>query len=282
MKKHILLFVSVTISLLFIFLLTLCKSDSNKSTPDTAEKPLPLNISVYLDLSDRLTRDLTPSQMERDTAIINHLVDIFINDCIKNGKIINSSNHFQVFFYPAPASSEIAQLAKGLNVDLAKSEIRNKKTDLKEMKSRFQSNLTQIYTDAIRDKKWVGSDIWGFFSNKIVDELCIRPGYRNILIILTDGYLYHVANKINSGSAYSYVLPQTLAVQGSSLLVKRNGLDNLEVLMLEVNPYDPKQHDALVSVLEKWFKEMGVNKFQVSETAIPVNTEIYIDNFIIK
>lgn len=264
-----------------------CGGDSTSKNEDTAQSesvtpktPKPLNISVYLDLSDRLMRELTPSQTDRDIEIINHLIDVFISDCTTNGKIINSKNHFQVFFYPSPNNSEIATLARGLNVDLSKTDIKNKKVELMEMKSRFQTNLTQIYNDAIEEKKWVGSDVWGFFSNKEVDKLCVRKGYRNILVILTDGYLFHAGNKIKNGTEFSYILPQTLEVEGSSLIAKRNGLTDLEVLMLEVNPYSPKQHDALISVLENWFKNMEVGRFVVSETALPVNTEIYIDNFI--
>lgn len=253
------------------------KTASNEETKDTI---MPLNISVYLDLSDRLTRNLNPTQMERDTAIINHLIDIFISDCINNGKILNSKNHFQVFFYPAPNSSQIAQLARSLNVDLSKTELKQKKVELMEMKTRFQTNLSQIYDDAMEEGKWVGSDIWGFFSNKEVDKLCVRDGYRNLLVILTDGYLFHADNKVKEGNAYSYVLPQTLEIADASLIVKRRGLSNIEVLMLEVNPYNPKQRDKLTSILENWFRDMEVGKFVVSETALPVNTEVYIDSFI--
>ena len=42
------------------------ESEEIKQTPID----LPLNISIYLDLSDRLKRNLTPSQKERDTAIV--------------------------------------------------------------------------------------------------------------------------------------------------------------------------------------------------------------------
>lgn len=268
-----------------VLFLSACGNNSDKSNnQDTSTsielKKKPLNISVYLDLSDRITRDLNPTQIERDTAIINHLIDIFIDDCVNNGKIINSTNHFQVFFYPTPNSSGIAQLASGLNLDLSKIALKEKKAKLKEMKSRFQTNLIQIYSDALNDKNWVGSDIWGFFSNKEVDKLCIRNGYRNILVILTDGYLYHANNKRKENSSYSYILPQTLNDPNSSLIVQRKDLSNLEVLMLEINPYDLKQRDRLISMLESWFREMEVGKFVVSETALPVNTEIYIDSFI--
>lgn len=291
MKKSLIIGMSIKAIIGSLCLITLCNcgGSSNDSKSECITKTdveecgktvdQPLNISVYLDLSDRLIRELTPSQMERDTAIINHLVDVFIQDCIAH-KIIDSKSHFQIFFYPTPNNSEIAQLAKGLNVDMAKIAIKQKKFELTEMKSRFQDNLSQIYNDAIAQKKWVGCDIWGFFSNKVVDTLCVRDGYRNILVILTDGYLFHEANKVVDGKAYSYVLPQTLEVEGSSLITKRNGLTNLEVLMLEVNPYTPQQHNALITILENWFREMGVEKLVVSETDLPVNTEVYIDSFI--
>ena len=262
-----------------------CKVDEKegsgcKRIDDTIATAKPLNISVYLDLSDRLQRELTPAQFERDTAIICHLVDKFITDCQTNGKIINSKNHFQIFFYPAPNSSEIAVLAKGLNVDLSKTQIAEKKVELNAMKERFTSNLQKIYEGAIKDQQFVGSDIWGFFSNKTVDNLCIRPGYRNILVILTDGYLYHAANKTSEGNAYSYITQQTVQNPNSSLLVKRDGLEDLEVLMLEVNPLQPSQREKMISVLEEWFRSMGVKHFVVSDTDMPVNTEAYIDNFI--
>lgn len=147
------------------------------------------------------------------------------------------------------------------------------------MKETVQSNIKQIYCDALDQKKWVGSDIWGFFSNGKVDSYCIREGYRNILFILTDGYLYYSTNKQVNGAEYSYVLPETLAVNQSSLIVKRKNLGNLEVIMLEVNPYTPKQRDKLIDVLQNWLKEMDVTKYVVAETDLPDRTYSIIDSF---
>ena len=65
--------------------------------------------------------------------------------------------------------------------------------------------------------------------------------------------------------------PKTLALPHSSLIVKRQGLDNLEVLMLEVNPLAPKQREPIIHVLENWFKTMGVEKFLAVETDLPSN-----------
>lgn len=274
MKKLFLIFGVIVIVLIIVYIIS-----TPPPPPPQSVNKRPLNISVYLDLSDRLTRDLTPSQAERDTAIINHLIDIFVNDAVKNGKIADSRNHFQIFFYPAPKNSQIATLAKGLQVDLEKTNVKDKKVVLRDMKSQFEKSLSVLYSDAVAASNWTGSDVCGFFSNKKVDDLCIRKGYRNILVILTDGYLFDSNNKINEGDAYSYILPQTLAVPESSLIVKRNGLENLDVLMLEINPYDPKQQEALTDKLQNWFSEMGINKFVVANTDLPVNIEHTIDRF---
>jgi len=239
----------------------------------------PLNLTVYLDLSDRLIRDnVTPSQVSNDTAIINYLFKLFLDASTK--KMLQSKNHFQVFFFPAPQQSNINSLAKALDLDLASIKPQDKKKEIIKFRDTFKDNITTIYNTTLESKKWVGSDIWGFFSNGKVDSYSMRQGYRNVLVILTDGYLYYAPNKMKHGNAYSYVLPQTLANPQSSLIVKRSGLENLEVLMLEINPYTPLQRDGLVKVLNDWFTAMGVKKLVVNETDIEKNTESIIKNFL--
>lgn len=271
------------LSLLTICLITFssCGGNSSKKEVDT---PKPLNVSVYLDLSDRLVRDLTPNQTYRDTAIINYLMDYFKGQTL-GPAILKSENKFKVFFYPTPEDTNISTLAQGLSVDVGSKQGVEKRKSLDEMKGVFQSNLSQIYSETLKAKKWVGCDIWDFFSNKKIDNLCIKKGARNIVVILTDGYIYASNNKIKEGSnAYSYILPQTLAVNGSTLIDRRHGElkgKGLEVLMLEVNPYTPKQRDPMVKVLEKWFSSMGVEKFVVAETdANLTNTQTIIKNFL--
>ncbi len=268
------LFCILSLSAIFSTCLCSCSNNTEKAvSPDP-----PLNITIYLDLSDRLTRELQPSQKDRDIAIVDKFIQIFKDSCIED-KILQTKNHIRVIFYPTPNSSEIATLSKALDVNMQKCKADEKRRELSEIDSRFSNSLNQIYDETITAANWLGSDIWGFFSNKKVDELCIRKGYRNILVILTDGFIYHVNNKQIDGNSYSYLLPKTLQNPESSLMVKRKGLEDLEVLMLEVNPYDPKTHDKMQSVLENWFREMGVKKFVVSETDLPINTATIIDNF---
>lgn len=250
------------------------------STASIPANTAPLNISIFLDLSDRLTRDLTPSQMERDTALINILIDQFINTCVQK-KILLSKDRIKVLFYPTPSNPNIVAWAKALEVDMDKIPAKEKKLKLLSMKDDFNASLSEIYKEALNAKNFIGCDIWAFFSDEKVDVQCMEDNYRNIIIILTDGYLFYEYNKIKEGDAYSYVLPQTLAVPSSSLICKREGLSDLEVLMLEVNPYKPAHRDKLFSVLENWFKEMGIEKIKIVDTDLPNNTKAYIDKFFV-
>lgn len=270
---------SVLASVCFLGLSS-CGSNSNGDKADTpANKPL--NITIYLDLSDRLTRDLTPSQKDRDLAIIDHFVKLFQDSCQQTG-ILKSKHHMKVLFYPSPSNSQINTLASALEVDMAKLKANEKKATLKQMPVTFKNSLSQIYDETLSAQNWIGCDVWGFFSNKKVDDLCIRDNCRNILVILTDGYLFYETNKQQDGDAYSYVLPSTLKNEKSSLIVKRKGLGNLEVLMLETNPYSPQSHDKLQSVLDNWFSGMETKRFIVSETDLSNNTATVIDNFLSK
>ena len=276
MNKYVLgIFAFITIT---VTMLCSCVNDSKETTSQSES----LNISVYLDLSDRLVRDLTPNQMYRDTAIINYLVDYFVKQTM-GPQILKSQNKMKVFFYPTPNDSEISTLAQGLSVDIGSKQGVARRMALDEMKGVFQKNLSHIYEETINEHNWIGCDIWDFFSNKKVDNLCIKSGARNIVVILTDGYLWAENNLIKEGDKYSYISNRTLDSKGK-LIDRRNGDlkdKGLEVLMLEINPTEPKQHDKMVNTLEEWFGSMGVEKFVVVETdANLTNTKTIIDNFL--
>ena len=257
------------------------ETETKKEQKVTPQSDKSLNISIYLDLSDRLKRDIAPSQKDRDLAIVSFITDYFKAQTL-GPKILQSKNNIKVFFYPAPQSSDIATLASDLSVDMQKFTGKDKRIALEEMKEKFTKNLTAIYDKTIEQDNWPGCDIWDFFSNKNVDTQCIRKDFRNILVILTDGYLFDEKHKVQEGNAFSFVTPSTLKNPNSSLIVKRKGLEDLEVRILEVNPTDINHRDQLVSVLENWLKGMGVKEenITVSETGLPTNTETIIESFL--
>lgn len=285
MKYRIISLLAIA-GVIFGIVATSLVNSSCRHDPKPDAEPTPINLSVFLDLSDRLDStcngNYPVSQMTRDTAIIEALVDLFIDTC-KVHKISECKNHFQILFHPTPNTSDIATMAANLNVDMAKTtNPGDKKKKLMAMKSDFSRSLSLIYNQTLKDKNWLGSDIWGFFCNKNakVDDLCIRKGYRNVLVVLTDGYIYHENNKQQDGSSYSYVLPKLIdTVPDLLLIASRKDLDSLEVLMLEINPGKPVHQVKLISVLEDWLKSMGVKHYAVSETGMPSDTRTIIDNF---
>lgn len=251
----------------------------SKSQGTTVNSDQPLNVSVYLDLSDRLTRQMTPSQKDRDIEIVSNLCTIVKSHAVSQ-KILPSKDRIKVFFYPSPADSKIGLLSKDLEMDLSQCQPAAKKKELQTLSEKFKKSLEQIYQSTLASKQWIGSDIWGFFK-KQVDAYCIKKGYRNIIVILTDGYIFYAPNKQNSGNAYNYILPQTLDVNDSKLMVARKGLEDLEVLLLEINPYNPQHQDKMEKILCDWFTEMGIksNNIYIGETDQPSNTKLIIDNF---
>lgn len=288
---------NLIIGIIAIIAFVSCGGSGSKKSESTGEaagsgmsqSDKPLNLSIYLDLSDRLKRDLTPSQKDRDLAIVSHIADYFRAQTV-GPKILQSKNNIKVFFYPAPNSSDIATLAEDLCIDITKFNGVEKRVVLDgdanqgkpSLKERFNKNLSAIYDKTLEANQWPGCDIWDFFSNKNVDTQCIREGFRNILIILTDGYLFDEKHKVQDGNAYSYVTPATLRNPNTSLIVKRTGLENLEVRILEVNPTDINHRDQLKTVLENWLKGMGVKEenITVSQTDLPSNTQTIVDSFL--
>ena len=121
--------------------------------------------------------------------------------------------------------------------------------------------------------------------------------YRNILIILTDGYIYHADSRYREQNKYSYLLTnniknyrktnyeQLINNDNFGLIAKRNDLNNLEVLVLEISAEDNRHRideDITKFAIGNWFKEMNVAKYQIFSSDLPANTKKRIENFLNK
>ena len=254
--------------------------ESQKVAAKQTPTIIPLNLSIYLDLSDRIKPNGTEalSQKEKDIAIVDYLANYIKNRAVKQ-KIIPCRDRVKVFFYPEPVDAKVALLSEKLELDLGTTPMKEKKPKLNSFTNEFKNSLEQIYSSTIQTSRWLGSDIWGFF-NKPIDNYCIKSGYRNILVVLTDGYIYHVSNKRSDGNCHTFVLPQTLKDKSSCLIAERTGLDDLEVLMLELNPNPPTDQQKMEQVITDWLKNMGVQNCYVGETDVPSNTKMIIEKFL--
>ena len=201
-------------------------------------------------------------------------------------------DQMQVFFNPLPNIPNIDQLSNQLKVSFSP---QTSKKDFLNIEKVYTDNPAKIYQSAIKDRNYVGSDIWRFFKNN-VREYCIKPQHRNILVILTDGYMYHANSIIVDGGKSSYITPEFLrskklnAAGYQSIMKQKNlgfiafpyNLKDLEIVVLGINPStkNPYEEDVIKQYWADWFKTMKVKKFELRITDLPSNLKPVINNFI--
>lgn len=295
MKNNLILLFAATI-LLFGCAPEVETDEDESEVVESASIPEQLNITILLDLSDRVTQEMEPSQSERDIQIVANLVKMFRNNMTEKGVFL-SKDKIQILFKPAPTDPNINNIAKELSVDLSKLDSKGKKKIYDNISEDFNTNIREIYDLTLKSKDWPGCDVWRFFKND-VNDLCIEKGseYRNILVIITDGYLYHKQSVEIIENRSSYVTGPYLKSTGFrnntqwrdkfdtedyGLINSGQTYENLEVMVLEVNPSKGHKNDEdiLKAFIGKWFDEMKIGNYVIHNTDLPENTNTRIDNF---
>lgn len=293
------------ITITLFVLLSACKDDTldtNSRTFPISEKKQAkqLNISILWDLSDRISpskQKVMPSQVDRDIAILKYFTEYFKKDMESKGAYL-SKGKLNVFFSPTPADTGINALASKLAVDLSTIDSKGKKQVHDQISSDFVESGKLIAESTIRSSTWEGSDIYRFFKNDVLDYCVSKDtSYRNILVIITDGYLSHKNSMGKIGTQSEYILPSLLSSLGLSnnpnfksvidakncgLICTRNDLNKLEILVLEINSEDNHKNDedVIKLYLQNWFAKMGVKHADIYNTDLPENTERRIANFL--
>jgi hypothetical protein len=271
------------------------ESDSMKSSSNRKDN---LNISILLDLSDRIdpVKNANPGMefYKRDLGYITSISKGFENH-LRSKPIRQDNDHIQIYFEPEPLSPVINRLAKELKLSFTKDN--TTKDAILKISPQYISASNEIYKLAIKDNKYIGSDIWGFFKNK-VNDYCIKPNHRNILFILTDGYIFHNNSKFTEGSRSSYLTPEFIRAlklntskykevmkkNDFGFIKANNDLSNLEVVVIGINPLkgNPFEGDVISEYWVKWLKEMKVKNpvMKPIPADLPSNVETIIQNYI--
>jgi hypothetical protein len=296
-----------------VFLITLlitsmsCLNDTHNPEPkpqhitqpaNTSKENTNLNISLLLDLSDRINPEKYPNPAmeyyQRDAAYIAAVSEAFQSH-LSNKKIISINERIQLFFEPEPLNPEINSISKNLKFDLNKTNISN--DVLSNLSQVYQTEPLKIYELAIQDDHYVGSDTWSFFKNKVKDY-SIAEGHRNILVVLTDGYMFHVDNRRTEGNKTTYLTPEYIrSVKLNSadwatkfkndeygFIPATENLENLEVLVLGINPDQKNEYEGelIKKYWADWFEKMGVKRYEIKNAELPSNMEKIIQDFILK
>lgn len=274
------------------------KEESSNTEVSKSNKTENYNISLLIDLSDRISVTKYPNPtMEyyiRDIGHIKSISEAFTNH-IKNKRIRQMNDNIQVYFNPNPLNPEINNINKNLKIKITKNNA--SKEFINTINSTYEKETSKIYNLALKDNNYVGSDIWNFFQNNISDY-CIEDKHKNILIILTDGYIYYEDNKFKEDNKSTYLTPelirsyslnnkdwkQTMQSKKIGYLKANNDLSNLEILVLGINPdkKNPYEVKVINEFWSNWFKEMNVKRFEIKETDLPSNMDKVIKDFIKK
>ncbi len=260
------------------------------------------NISILLDLSDRIAEQPEkPSQKERDLAIVSSVVEVFKQRMKQRGAYL-AKDKLRVVFSPAPNDPNVNNIARALSVDLDGMDNASKKKVFDNIESDFHGSLSEIYDLTLKNSEWLGSDIWRFFKYDV--DLCLEtdPSYKNILVIVTDGYLYHQQSAgvrdPDHPKQTAYITPNFLKREGFwnnpnwrqkfeqeayGLIAHDRQFEDLSVLVLEVNPSPNHKddQDIIRKYLVKWFGEMGITSpsLAIYDTDLPVNTKRRVEMF---
>ena len=253
------------------------------------------NVGFLLDLSDRINPEKYPNPAmefyQRDATYIGSIAELF-NAHLRTKPIRTWNDKIQIYFDPEPSNGNINTISEELKYHFTRQNA--SKELLEEFLIRYALNPTKIYDLAIEDGRYVGSDTWGFFKNK-VQPYCIDQQHRNILIILTDGYIFHINNKKTEGNRTSFLTPEEvrrkkltdsswrdrMEKEDFGFIPVGEGFDALEVLVLNINPSQnsPYEEDVLKAFWTDWFEKMGVKRYEIQRTDLPSNTEKIIKDF---
>ncbi|MCA1918529.1 MAG: hypothetical protein LDL38_03950 [Flavobacterium piscis] len=277
-----------------------CKKESDKEETEIAVKNTAsedYNISLLLDLSDRISLEKNPNPTmeyyQRDLGYIKSVSEAFTQH-LKSKRIRQINDKMQLFFNPEPLDPAINTIAQNLRINIDKNNA--SKELLNSINSNYASQTSKIYESAIKDNKYVGSDIWSFFDSKVTDQ-CIENKYRNILIVLTDGYMFYESTVMKEGNRTTYITPELIRKNGLNTkdwdkkfndqdfgFIKTNDdLSNLEVLVLGINPdkKNPYEEKVIRAYWTKWFTEMKISHFEIKNADLPSNMEKIIKDFIL-
>lgn len=282
--------------LVMVCLISSCKKETESQEKESKDSiifdPNNINVSILIDLSDRIDPAIHPNPtmeyFQRDTEYIKAIEKGFLNH-IKSKKIITYDDQMQVFFNPEPSDPKMNEFTKELKVSFNKDTPRSY---FDAVEKKYSELPLRIYQSAIKDGKYVGSDIWEFFKNK-VDDYCVKKDKRNILFILTDGYMYHentrFEEKKESSSRTSYLTTKLIKANNLTTsdfknIIEKNGygfvkanenLSNLQVIVLGINPEqgNPFEEAVIKEYWENWFKEMKIKNYQIKSADLPSNLE---------
>jgi len=244
-----------------------------------------LNIIIVPDLSGRINDSLNnPSQITNDTSLMNEIWNSF-----EYASRLKMNSHDRLIVDVTggnQAQGQFRSIADNLIFDLSDFKDKSDKLYFEKVGNQFQTNVAKLYEMARKNPQ--GADYWSYFNHDLKRNLktsTLYTAYRNILIILTDGYLEAQTKQATGIAFYTGTYQQrsgvfdklkagiSVADAVSSITPIMDCSDHfptLEVEVLEANarhttspqePYDPgtpRDLDILSKLWKDWFAKLEI------------------------
>ena len=288
------------------FLLVGCPptNDSHERSENAESKQLrriiknqKINLSIFLDVSDMIDPKKHPNETmdyyKRDIGYIEAIINAF-QEHLSNARVAFMDDKVQLFIDPLPGSLTVNSIIDSLKVSFDRDTVTREGIDSLDVT--YADLSERLYEQSIEDNNFIGSDIWGFFRRK-VNDYCISDNHRNIVIIFTDGYIYHRDNLITDGNKSSYLTTARIRQLGLNnsnwentftenqcgFIINNQNLGNLEVLVLGINAYrgNPFEEDVIRAYWSDWLSGMGIEKYAIKTADLPSNLDGFIKEFIL-
>lgn len=271
------------------------KKKTTKSTTSQFSKEN-YNVGILLDLSDRINPRKYKKNIDiykRDVDVIKIIAEQMVTH-LKSKKVRKLNDYIRVFIEPENyLDDKQITLYNELNFSFTRKN--TTKSTLNDFQQKYSTYPEEFYKLAIKDSHYVGSDIWSFFKDKI-DDFFLKKNHRNILIILTDGYLYHKNNVQIKRNKTSFLTPERIRKQRLNKSdweerIEKNKygylpiskqFDNLEVLVLGIHSHNDNiyEKNVLKKFLSQWFDEMHLKKYKILESTLSQNVNVVIQKFL--
>jgi hypothetical protein len=256
--KNTLLKISMSLLLVLFFS---CKEENKKEAKETAVKNSVsenYNISILVDLSDRISLKKNPNPTmeiyQRDLGYIKSVSEAF-TEHLKSKRMRQINDKMQLFFNPEPENPEINSISKELRISVDKDNASKKL--LNSINDTYSSKTASIYESAIKDDKYIKE---GNLSSYLTPQLIKQN-------ILNTNDWQKKFEKENFG-----------------FIPINTDLSNLEVLVLGINPSknNPFEEKVIKAYWTKWLLEMKIKHFEIKNADLPSNMDKIIKDFILK
>lgn len=181
--------------------------EQHRNTQDTTEI-VHYNINIVPDLSNRLSQTIYPKPLA-DHSIAKVVLENLYPRILTHRRSENQKDKLSVAFINKAAITNFAVQPSLLRIDLSRFDNQLKRIDYIKGRANetFQQDTARFISEfkritSVASSKPVGADIWSFLRSGIDDILVnknkdilsfqkqvYRNSFRNILILLTDGYI---------------------------------------------------------------------------------------------